>query len=170
MKKNLTLLLILVYTFPLLAQDANPKSENEKSKRVKTEISKENLKKSPPSTEPVITFENTVHDYGTIYKGDNGVCEFVFSNTGKEDLVLTNVYSSCGCTVPDWPKEPIPRKKSAVIKVKYDTQRIGTIDKSITVESNAGNGRIVLKIKGTILDVPNDAVPDNMQNPLVTPK
>ena len=137
---------------------------------MKTEKDSTNPKKSPPSPEPVITFENTEHDYGTIHKGDNGICEFVFTNTGKEDLVLTNVYSSCGCTVPDWPKEPIPRKKSAVIKVKYDTNRIGEINKAITVESNAANGRIVLKIKGNILDVPNDAVPDNMQNPLVTPK
>ena len=170
MKKFLTLVLILVCTFPLSAQNENPKPEKEKSKKVKTEKSKENPKDAPQTTEPVITFKKIEHDYGTIQKGDNGTCEFVFTNTGKEDLVLTNVYSSCGCTVPEWPKEPIPAKKSAVIKVKYDTNRVGTIDKAITVESNASNGRIVLKIKGTILDTPNDAVPDNMQSPLVTPK
>ena len=168
MKKFMTLLLILVYTFPLLAQDANPKSENEKSKKIKTEKSAKKSKKKEKETTPVITFEATVYDYGTIYQGDNGICEFIFTNTGKEDLVLTNVYSSCGCTVPAWPKEPISKKKSAVIQVKYDTNRIGAINKSITVESNAKNGRVVLKIQGTVLDKPNDAVPINMQNPLIS--
>ena len=170
MKKLVTLLLILVCTFPLRAQDVNPKSENEKSTKVKTEKNTKDSKDNNQSTEPIITFATMVYDYGTIYNGDNGTCEFVFTNTGKEDLVLTNVYSSCGCTVPDWPKEPIPKKKSAVIKVKYDTNRVGTIDKQITVESNATNGRVVLKIKGMVLDSPNDAVPDNTQNPLLSPK
>jgi len=165
MKKFLTLLLILVCTFPLPAQDANPKSENEKSKKVNAEKSKKNQKEK--TTEPIITFEFLEYDYGTIHRNDNGICEFVFTNNGKEDLVLSNVYSSCGCTVPEWPKEPIPKKSSTVIKVKYDTNRIGPINKSITVESNAANGKVVLKIKGNILDIPNDAVPDNLQSPLI---
>jgi len=169
MKKFVTLLLVLVCTFPLSAQEVNPK-ENAKSKKIKTEKSVEKSKQTQKSTEPVITFKTLEHDYGTIHRGDNGTCEFVFTNTGKEDLVLTNVYASCGCTIPEWPKEPIPGKKSATIKVSYDTNRIGTIDKAITVESNATNGRIVLKIKGTVMDKPNDAVPDNSQNPLVTPR
>ena len=75
MKNLVTLLLILVYTFPLLAQDSDPKSENEKSKKVKTEKSTEKSKED--KTAPVITFTDTVHDYGTINKNDNGVCEFV---------------------------------------------------------------------------------------------
>ncbi|NOZ45516.1 MAG: DUF1573 domain-containing protein [Chlorobi bacterium] len=101
---------------------------------------------------PVITFEETTHDYGTIEKGSDGTCEFVFTNTGKEPLVLSNVRSSCGCTVPSWPKEPLKKKKSSVIKVKYNTNRIGIISKTITVYSNAKNSPVRLKIVGKVVD------------------
>lgn len=111
--------------------------------------------------EPEITFESLVHDYGNIYQGDNGVCEFVFKNTGKAELVLTNCRSSCGCTVPEWPKDPIAPGKKAVIRVKYNTQRIGQINKTITVESNATNNRVVLNIKGNVSAKPVEAAPEN---------
>lgn len=101
---------------------------------------------------PVITFSNIVHDYGTIYKGGDGNCEFEFKNTGIEPLILSNCQSSCGCTVPDWPKEPILKGKSAVIKVKYATERLGAINKTITVTSNASNSPIVLKIIGNVIE------------------
>lgn len=110
---------------------------------------------------PEITFENVVHDYGTIQQGDNGECEFAFKNTGKTDLILTNCRSSCGCTVPVWPKDPIAPGKKGVIKVKYNTQRIGGINKTITVESNAVNSRVVLTIKGNVTPTPTEAAPTN---------
>lgn len=99
---------------------------------------------------PEIYFEKTVHDYGDIKKGSDGTCEFIFKNTGKQPLVLSNVLSSCGCTVPTWPKEPVLAGKSAVIKVVYDTKRIGIISKTITVTSNAKTSPVVLSIKGVI--------------------
>ena len=97
-----------------------------------------------------IVFAKTVHDYGTIIQGADGNCEFKFTNKGKEPLVLSNVTSSCGCTVPQWPKEPIAPGKSGSIKVKYDTNRIGMINKTITVNSNAINPNVILTIKGTV--------------------
>lgn len=103
-------------------------------------------------TGPDIKFEKMVHDYGTIQKGSDGSCEFVFKNTGKEPLVLSNVKSSCGCTVPTWPKEPILAGNSGVIKVVYDTKRVGAINKSIFVNSNANEGVIQLKIKGQVVE------------------
>ncbi|HPE35035.1 MAG TPA: DUF1573 domain-containing protein [Bacteroidales bacterium] len=109
---------------------------------------------------PVITFEKTVHDYGTIpYNGD-GNCEFNFTNTGKEPLILTNVRSSCGCTVPKWPREPILPGESGVIHVKYSTNRIGTINKSVTVQSNASNPNVVLRIKGQVLSQQQSTMPE----------
>lgn len=117
--------------------------------------------------EPEITFEKTTHNYGHIYQGDNGVCEFVFKNTGKANLILTNVHSSCGCTVPEWPKEAIEPGKEGVIKVKYDTQRIGTISKTITVESNATNNRIILNIKGQISEKPTEIVPEKTESEIM---
>ena len=118
-------------------------------------------KKNKKVTTPEITFEKLVHDYGEIYQGENGECEFVFKNTGKADLILTNCRSSCGCTVPSWPKDPIAPGKKAVIKVKYNTQRIGQINKTITVESNAVNDRVVLKITGNVSPKPSEAAPEN---------
>lgn len=116
---------------------------------------------------PEITFESLEHDYGNIYKGDNGVCEFKFKNTGKAPLVITNARSSCGCTVPEWPREEIAPGKTSVIKVKYDTKRLGTISKSITIESNAINNNVVLHIKGNIAEAPTEAAPENSQSPMM---
>lgn len=97
-----------------------------------------------------IIFEKQEHDYGTINKGDNGNCEFSFTNKGKKPLVLGNVRASCGCTVPEWPKEPIEPGKKGVIKVKYNTNTPGTFNKSITVNSNAVNAAVILRIKGNV--------------------
>ena len=152
MKKIFSLVIALCIVFSLSAQDSAAPA---KSKKVK---------------EPVITFEKIVHDYGTVEKGGNGECEFVFKNTGKADLVLTNVRSSCGCTVPEWTKEPIRPGKKGVIKVKYNTQRVGQINKSVTVESNAVNNKIILNIKGTVVNPPTEAVPENNSSTIVTPQ
>ncbi len=101
---------------------------------------------------PVITFEKTTHDYGTLYKGGDGTCEFKFTNTGVEPLILSNCTASCGCTVPEWPREPILKGKSASVKVKYDTNRMGPINKTINVTSNASNSPIQLRIVGNIVE------------------
>lgn len=113
---------------------------------------------------PEISFEQLVYDYGTILEGDPGECEFVFKNTGKEPLVLSNVYSSCGCTVPNWPKDPIMPGKSSAIKVKYATSRIGGINKTITVVSNAAeNSKVTLRITGTVKKKDEVALPEKQQ-------
>jgi len=97
-----------------------------------------------------IVFEKLVHDYGTIKQGGDGNTEFVFTNKGESPLVLKNVRSSCGCTVPSWPREPIAPGETGSIKVKYNTARVGSFSKSITVSSNAVNSRVVLRIKGNV--------------------
>jgi hypothetical protein len=97
-----------------------------------------------------IVFEKLVHDYGTITKGADGETEFKFTNKGDKPLILSNVRSSCGCTVPSWTKEPVEPGKTGTIKVKYDTRRVGAFSKSITVSSNAVNSRVVLRIKGNV--------------------
>lgn len=108
---------------------------------------------------PEITFNKKVHDYGTIYQNDDGNCTFAFTNTGKEPVVLSNVRSSCGCTVPKWPRQPVLPGESDTIRVTYATKRIGPINKSITVFSNAQNSPVVLRIKGKVLPPPKDAMP-----------
>jgi len=109
-----------------------------------------------------IKMEKMVHDYGNVPQGGNGECEFKFTNSGKEPLVITNCQGSCGCTVPQCPKEPILPGKSGVIKVKYDTNRPGGIYKTVTVNSNAKSGNIVLTIKGNVEVKPTEeAFPQN---------
>ncbi len=116
-----------------------------------------------------ITFEKTVHDYGTILRGANGTCEFKFVNTGKEPLILSKPLSSCGCTVPTWPQEPILPGKSDVIKVTYNTSKIGPINKTVTVNSNALTNRIKLSIKGLVIAKPVETVPKKQNDLGATP-
>lgn len=114
---------------------------------------------------PEITFEKEVHDYGTINQGDNGVYEFVFTNTGTEPLILSNVKGSCQCTVPVWPKEPIEPGKSSKIKVKYNTNRVGPINKSVTINSNAvDQPTMVIRITGNVKAV-ESGTPVNTSGP-----
>ena len=104
-----------------------------------------------------ISFTQETIDYGKIKKDANGEREFVFKNTGKEPLIITNCVGSCGCTVPVWPKTPIAPGEKASIKVKYDTRRVGLFQKTVTVTSNAATPTKVLTIKGNVEDVPATA-------------
>lgn len=99
----------------------------------------------------VMTFENEVVDYGTIEQGAEGLREFVFTNTGKEPVVISAVRGSCGCTVPTKPEAPILPGEKGVIKVKYDTKRLGDINKSVTITSNASEATKVVRIKGKVI-------------------
>jgi len=103
---------------------------------------------------PEMIFEVTEHDFGTLQKGDPCVFDFVFKNTGKSDLVITNVKSSCGCTTPTYTKEPVAKKEEGSISVKYDSNRVGSFHKTITITSNAANSPIVLSISGKIENAP----------------
>lgn len=97
-----------------------------------------------------IEFKSETIDYGEIEKGSDGVRVFEFTNTGSVPLVISGVKSSCGCTIPKKPKDPILPGKTGEIQVKYDTNRVGPIRKAITVTSNAETPTKVLKIKGTV--------------------
>ena len=100
-----------------------------------------------------IEFASETIDYGNIAKGSDGVRVFEFTNTGNAPLVISNVKSSCGCTIPKKPEEPIAPGETGEIQVKYDTKRVGPIRKTITVTSNASDAPTkVLKIKGTVME------------------
>jgi hypothetical protein len=100
---------------------------------------------------PKIEFKSNVIDYGEIIKGSDGIRIFTFINSGDMPLEITKVYSSCGCTIPKKPEAPIAPGEIGEIQVKYNTNRVGPIRKTITVNSNAAGTPIVsLKIKGTV--------------------
>jgi hypothetical protein len=124
-----------------------------------------NAQEKPVSTDqnwtPPVTFENETHDYGTIKNGADGTCEFKFTNNGKEPILITNARGSCGCTVPEWPKEEIGAGKTGVIKVSYDTKRSGAINKNVTLtiqnKEKDKTGSKMLYIKGNVEPPPADA-------------
>jgi len=97
-----------------------------------------------------IKFETTTWDFGKIPFGSDGTCVFRFSNASKNPLLINVVRTSCGCTNPEWPKDPVEPGKTGEIKVKYNTQIVGSFQKSITVFSNAVNSPVKLLIKGEV--------------------
>ncbi len=97
-----------------------------------------------------IVFKSETVDYGEIEKGSDGMRVFEFTNTGDAPLIISKVSSTCGCTIPKKPEDPILPGKTGQIQVKYDTNRVGPIRKAITVISNADTPTVVLKIKGEV--------------------
>jgi hypothetical protein len=97
-----------------------------------------------------IIFDKTIHDYGTIEKGSDGNSVFTFTNKGEKPLVLTNVRAACGCTVPEWPRQPIAPGEKGEIKVKYNTTIAGNFNKTISVSSNAANAAVTLRVRGNV--------------------
>ncbi|MFC4817904.1 MULTISPECIES: DUF1573 domain-containing protein [unclassified Flavobacterium] len=137
-------------TYTATAQEAPAKAKAKTEKKAK--------KTKLPKVDGVgLVFENETIDYGTIEQGADGKREFVLTNNGNQPLIISNAQGSCGCTVPTFPKEPILPGKSAVIGVKYDTNRVGPFTKTVTITSNATAGASkVLTIKGTINAKPGE--------------
>ena len=105
-------------------------------------------------------FANEEHNFNTIPEGPSVTYDFNFKNIGKEPIVLSTVQASCGCTTPNWSKEPIKPGESSKITATYNTQgRPGAFTKTITVNSNVGSK--VLKISGTVEKAPDASVPAN---------
>jgi hypothetical protein len=104
-----------------------------------------------PVVKETIVFDKLVHDYGTIQQGGDGNCVFTFTNQDSKPLVLNNVSAACGCTVPEWPREPIAPGGKGEIKVKYNTSLLGTFNKPITVNTNAANSVVRLSVKGQVI-------------------
>lgn len=114
---------------------------------------------TPTDAQPVITFDKPEHDFGKIKEGTLASHEFTFTNTGKAPLVLGNVQPSCGCTTPEWSKEPImPGGKGTVKAVFNSYGRPGTFQKYITVKSNSTGGDVTLTFKGTVEPTPVEPV------------
>jgi hypothetical protein len=108
-------------------------------------------------------FDVMEYSYGTIKQGESVTYNFKFTNTGKEPLVITSAHGSCGCTVPDWPKEPIKKGEKGEIKVTFNSAgKMGPQDKTVTINSNAKTNPAILHIKGNVekpADAPAPATP-----------
>ncbi len=101
---------------------------------------------------PEITFENDFHDFGEIQEGQRVEHLFTFENTGKGPLIIQSAQGSCGCTVPEWPRQPIAPGETGTIKVSFDSKnRAGRQDKNVTLTTNAIPKTKVLNITSTVI-------------------
>lgn len=105
---------------------------------------------APASTSEMV-FEAEEFNFGTIKQGESVTHEFSFTNNGKDDLIITNAQGSCGCTVPQYPKEAIKKGATGTIKVTFNSAgKMGLQDKTVTITSNAKNSPRILHLKGTV--------------------
>lgn len=134
-----SLAFIMFFGFGLIAQNNEQSSENPNA--------------------PVLSFDKLEHDYGTMSQNGDGNAYFVYTNEGQEPLIFSRVKSSCGCTTPKWSRKPLMPGQSDTLKVRYDTKRLGSFNKSITISSNASVSRMILRIKGKVIGEPSVAMP-----------
>ncbi len=105
-----------------------------------------------PQNGPKLTFLEKTHDFGDIVQGDVVEHIFNFENTGNEPLILADVHTTCGCTAPSWPREPILPGKTGSVTVKFNSRgKIGVQHKVITISSNAINQRERISIETNVL-------------------
>lgn len=157
--KQLLFILLVFVGFGLNAQKAKTKNAAKKVQEApKQEVVQPVTPPAPTaapefvmgaSSKAKMTFESLNVDYGTIEQNADPMRIVKFTNTGTEPLIINNATSSCGCTVPKWPTEPIAPGQSASLEVRYATDRVGRISKSITVRTNAGDH--VLQVIGEVL-------------------
>lgn len=127
------------------------------SKKVKQEnVAQAEARAEAATNLPVLSFDKTEHDFGTINEGDVVETVFAFTNTGESDLTILDARGSCGCTVPDYPKNTsIAPGESGEIKVKFDSaNKPGNQTKTVTLTTNTERGREILRIKTVVTPDP----------------
>ncbi|MCB0514484.1 MAG: DUF1573 domain-containing protein [Chitinophagales bacterium] len=144
MKKTILTLALILFSVGNVFAQKTTFWENEEGEIIET-------------SKPIFLFNEETWDFGNLPEGDPYTHEFVFSNIGNEPLVISNVKASCGCTTPDWPKEPILPGEGSTIKVTYNTKgRPGNFTKAITITSNAVTPTKRIFIKGAVDAAPKE--------------
>ena len=103
-----------------------------------------------PGNMAAFKWVETTHDFGKIPQGKPVTNEFKFTNVGKAPLVLSQVQAGCGCTTPEWSKDPIPPGKTGTIKATFNAAAVGAFNKNITVTANVEGGSTFLILKGEV--------------------
>lgn len=136
MKKYLILFLLIGFTAFVFAQTKVP---------AKSPATKVNG--------PILTFEKSTHDFGDIFQNDVVDHVFKFTNTGNEPLIISNIQVTCGCTAPEWPRQPIAPGGKGEIKIAFNSAgKMGKQNKTVTVVSNASNDENTISFVANILD------------------
>ena len=113
----------------------------------------DSLRYTPPQNGPMIAFQSLEYDFGTVAQRKISYCVFEFTNVGNEPLIISDISSNCGCTVPQWNKAPILPGEKDKIRVRYVSGKKGNFLKTITVDSNSKeHSSAVLIIKGIVVD------------------
>lgn len=100
----------------------------------------------------IVEFDKTEYDFGEVIEGEIAEGTFKITNKGKVDLIITSAKATCGCTVPEWPKEPIAPGASADLKFTFNSRgRLGKQSKSITLQTNSEKVTELIRIKGTVV-------------------
>ncbi len=101
--------------------------------------------------QPIMVFDTLIHDFGTIIEGERVVCYFDYRNGGGEDLLITSVEATCGCTTPDWSREPLKPGEKGSLEIIFDASgRSGAQRKVVTVNSNATNQLVRLTLRANV--------------------
>ncbi len=142
------LVLLSMLSFAVLSVGCNG---NAASKVDEKKLEEAKVRDKKMAELPIIEFDKVEYDFGTAKEGEKVKGTFKVTNKGKSKLVIFSAKASCGCTVPDWPKEPIAPGATAEIKFTFNTKgRSGKQTKTITLKTNTKKGAERLKIKGTI--------------------
>lgn len=155
--KKLIIYGLLIASFPACQSSDNKEKGGLDSGDIVIEGSDQ---KVDPDNLPDMVFEEMVYDFGKITQGEKVVHAFQFSNNGKKDLIISSASASCGCTVAQPPKEPIPAGGSGKIDVTFNSEgKSGVVNKNITVLTNCVPNTKILTIKAEII-VPNTTEPN----------
>ncbi len=151
---------IIFIAFVSVAMAFTSCTKEKASAKVKAENVKEAEERDSKIVEgyPIIEWNKTEHDFGTIEQGEKVETIFTLTNVGKSDLVVTNAKGSCGCTVPEWPKEAIAPGESADIKVVFNSRsKKDNASNTVTLTTNTEKGSEIIRIKAFV------NVPDKKQ-------
>jgi hypothetical protein len=149
--KNIIIPIFAIFAF-ISCQDVAKKVENEKLSTDLVQTPKTSVESSTSvSGTPQFTFVEEEHDFGLLVDGEKVSYSFVFTNTGDAPLIISNAKGSCGCTVPNWPKNPIAPGETGNIDVSFNSSgRKGIQNKAVTLTANTNPNRKVIKIKAEI--------------------
>ncbi|MBR9852958.1 MAG: DUF1573 domain-containing protein [Algicola sp.] len=145
--KKITTIFSLIMVVALTSVSCKDKaSEKIVADNVETAVNRDEADKKVP----VMTFEKSEHDFGTIQRGEAQETTFTFTNTGNAPLIITDAKSSCGCTVPNPPKDPIAPGETGELLVKFNGSGQNQVTKTITVTANTAKGSELLRIKAFV--------------------
>ncbi|MCF8302097.1 MAG: DUF1573 domain-containing protein [Bacteroidales bacterium] len=150
MHKNFFKLLTMLFVAAIMMSCGNNNDERISTEVVNNPNSAEG--KNNKADLPEITFKETEHDFRKVIRGEVVSYNFKFTNTGNGNLLISNVSTSCGCTVSEYPEEPISPGEEGYVTVTFDSKgRKGFQNKSVTILANTQPSRTVLRIKAEVI-------------------